>query len=532
MKKAVSYLLACMMMLMLMVVPSYTAYTANLSLSVSASSVHIGDTVTATVSVPSGITATVDVYFSTELFQFVSASGTTNVNGGTIATTLGDPFSSSITITLKAKTAGNTKISASVIQAGDTNNIDESGNAPTIKLGGDSKSVTIKNKTVTESTTQNGSTNTQTAKSADNSLSSLKISAGYLWPSFKYNVTKYYAVVDYEVNKLVVSATPSNKKATIEYVTGNGNVPLKVGDNVIEIVVKAENGVKATYTVTVTRNEKEKTVASEESQDSQIQEESQISEVQQDSQEEQSAFEYNGQKLNIIQKIPNETIPEDFVQETLIVNGKKMTGLRFSKGELQTLYLKNEAGDSSLYVYDENEQTVYPFVKLTSEKNYVIVLRPNNTEVPNGFVPCTLSIEGKGTIEAYRYEGNKTKDTQVTKLIGTETYFASESKSDGFYLLYCITHHTDRAGVGVDIILDGGDASLQILDALLNIGKKQLAVLGQLDISALSDKEFDVQLFLQLLDRVTQVRLADEELLRRAGVMLQLRNGPEVIQLS
>ena len=53
-----------------------------------------------------------------------------------------------------------------------------------------------------------------------------------------------------------------------------------------------------------------------------------------------------------------------------------------------------------------------------------------------------------------------------------------------------------------------------------------------LDVSALSDKEFDIQLFLQLLDRVTQVGLADEEFLRRSGIMLQLCNGSEVIQLS
>ena len=73
----------------------------------------------------------------------------------------------------------------------------------------------------------------------------MKLSSGTLSPSFKYNVTKYTATVGYDVTKVVVSAKTSNEKATIESVTGDGTVNLKVGDNVIEIVVKAENGVKA-----------------------------------------------------------------------------------------------------------------------------------------------------------------------------------------------------------------------------------------------------------------------------------------------
>ena len=142
MKKLLSCLLASIMMLFVMVVPSYDVHAANVSLSVSSSSVDIGDTVTVTASVPGGITAKVDIYFSTGLFEFVSASGTTNQNGGTVATTLGEPFSSSITVKLKAKTTGTGTITASVIQAGDSN----TGDATT--LGGAQKSVTIENKVI------------------------------------------------------------------------------------------------------------------------------------------------------------------------------------------------------------------------------------------------------------------------------------------------------------------------------------------------------------------------------------------------
>ena len=418
MKKIISYILACIMVLSIMVVPSYDAYAANVTIGVSSSSVNIGDTVTVTVSVPSGITAKIDVYFPTDLFSFVSASGTTNVNGGTIATTLGDPFSSSVTIKLKAKTTGKAGIRADVIKAGDSNTGDS------VAVNGASTNITIANKTVEEPNTGNTSTgnsgtgNTgtnqqpETQKSGDNSLSSLKISAGSLSPAFKYNITKYTATVEHDVTKLVVSAKASNEKATIESVTGNGNVSLNVGENTIKVVVKAENGVQATYTIVVTRKEKEQTTTPSESQkpdnsensekpdEPQQNESSQNSEQPQETQEppKQQTFEYNGQTLNIIEEIPTEAIPVDFVKENILIEGKETPGLRFSKGELQALYLANESGYGSFYVYDKAEESIYPLIKLTSEKKYVIVLRPNDGDVPNGFEPCTISIEGKGTV--------------------------------------------------------------------------------------------------------------------------------------
>ena len=57
----------------------------------------------------------------------------------------------------------------------------------------------------------------------------------------------------YDVTSVVVSAKTSNANATVESVKGGEN--LSVGANKIQIVVKAENGVTATYTITVTRKE-------------------------------------------------------------------------------------------------------------------------------------------------------------------------------------------------------------------------------------------------------------------------------------
>ena len=439
MKKIVSYAVVFMMTLMILWVPSCEMYAASLSMSVSKSSVNIGDTVTVTVSVSSGVTATVDVYFPTDLFAFSGASGTANANGGTVSATLGSPFASSVTVTLKAKTSGTGTISAKAVKAGDSNTGEE------ITLGGTSKSVTIENKVEepptppisseppttpeeptppSESTTPSEPTTperpVETPKSGDNSLSLLKLSKGKLSPAFKSSVTSYTATVENDVKSIAITAVPTHDKAVVDSVTGNGKVALSVGSNTINIVVRAENGVKATYKVVVTRKSAENDEPVSESENAPNSENnSQTTEIQQPKPIE---FEYNGQKLNIIEEISNETIPTDFVKGKLVIDGTEIPSLTFSKGDLSVLYLMNPSKYGALYTYNKKEQNIYPFIKLISEKTYVIILQPTDIEAPDGYSPCTLSIEGKGNIEAYRME----------------------DQASDFYLIYCINNKGEK----------------------------------------------------------------------------------------
>ncbi|MCY4473878.1 MAG: cadherin-like beta sandwich domain-containing protein [Chloroflexi bacterium] len=76
-----------------------------------------------------------------------------------------------------------------------------------------------------------------------------------LTPAFDPEVHDYTATVPYEVSSVFVNLGISNPKATA---TVNGNSPstpvnLDVGENVVEVVVTAESGVRRTYTVTITR---------------------------------------------------------------------------------------------------------------------------------------------------------------------------------------------------------------------------------------------------------------------------------------
>lgn len=105
-----------------------------------------------------------------------------------------------------------------------------------------------------------GETSTRTL-SADNSLESLSISGAELSPAFYYSTVSYTATVSYDVTEVAVTAKTSNKNAVIESILGNEN--LSVGENTIKIVVAAENGNKATYTVKLTRLAEGETVTAD-----------------------------------------------------------------------------------------------------------------------------------------------------------------------------------------------------------------------------------------------------------------------------
>jgi len=125
----------------------------------------------------------------------------------------------------------------------------------TVKLSGDitdgktdlnsiiNKSVTI---TVKEKTTSTNNNTQTTTKSSNCNLSKLTLSVEGL--SFKSSQTTYNINVGADIENITVKATPAHAKATY---TVSGNKNLKAGNNVIKVVVKAENGSTKTYKINV-----------------------------------------------------------------------------------------------------------------------------------------------------------------------------------------------------------------------------------------------------------------------------------------
>ena len=102
------------------------------------------------------------------------------------------------------------------------------------------------NNTSNNNSSGNSSNNntSKTVKKSDNSnLSSIQIAEGVISPEFSKTVTK-----------LSIAATPEHSKGTV---TINGNDELKVGENLIEIIVTAEDSSTDKYTIKAIRTKQE-----------------------------------------------------------------------------------------------------------------------------------------------------------------------------------------------------------------------------------------------------------------------------------
>lgn len=111
---------------------------------------------------------------------------------------------------------------------------------------------TNKNNTTTNTTTnknntnKNNNTTTTTKKSSNANLS--KITLGVEGLSFNKSQTTYNVKVGEDVDKLTMSVTTEDSKATY---TITGNKDFKAGVNVVKIIVTAEDGTTKTYKINV-----------------------------------------------------------------------------------------------------------------------------------------------------------------------------------------------------------------------------------------------------------------------------------------
>ena len=92
-------------------------------------------------------------------------------------------------------------------------------------------------------------------KSANSNLKSITAEK---YPINTVDTTHYTTSVRYSTDTLNIVAEAEDSKATVK---GGGNVALKVGENVFEIVITAENGTSTTYYLTVTRKDNQYTLS-------------------------------------------------------------------------------------------------------------------------------------------------------------------------------------------------------------------------------------------------------------------------------
>ena len=107
---------------------------------------------------------------------------------------------------------------------------------------------TTNKKTTTNTTTTNKKPTETTKKSSNANISNMTLNVEGL--SFKSNQTTYSIKVGENVENISLGITLASSKATY---TVTGNKGLKAGNNVIKIVVTAEDGTKKTYKINVSK---------------------------------------------------------------------------------------------------------------------------------------------------------------------------------------------------------------------------------------------------------------------------------------
>ena len=395
MKKKLGVIITLLTLCICLMTPQMHVQAASgkTTIAVSASSLNIGQTVTVTAKAlgASGESAYANMVltYDASILEFVSCTATYGGGGGSISVA-NDSFS----VTLKAIAAGKASLSLSA-----TDGVIFSTAEELESMAGSSTSVTVNN---------------EASESADNSLKALTISPGTLSPAFKGSTTKYTATVDNSVTSIAVSATPVNEKATIESVTGNTN--LAVGANVVQIVVKAENGTTATYKITVTRQAAGTTgsettaTGGENGDDGNGDSETPEDTEEVDTTETQvSAADVviNNTTYHIADNFTEEQIPADFIEATVNFRGTECRGLTFDKGTISLIYLETDNVDATtgrFFIYDETRDVVYDFMKFTAgESSYVIpLLAPLDSVLPESYVQVSLQMPGNTVMTAYQ----------------------------------------------------------------------------------------------------------------------------------
>ena len=319
------------------------------------------------------------VEYDASVLEFING---TSANGDNGVVKVSSPFvgqeSGSYTLNFKALKAGTSSIKiVSVVASGVENN-------STIPMTTSGTSVTVA---------------APGNYSKDNSLKSLKISPGSLSPAFTPHTVNYTAIVPSSTSKLTVDAQVNNAAAKVISVTGANS--LSAGRNDVKILVEAEDGTQATYTIVVTREQgaavptdiPEVTVTPEPSPSS----EPELPPV---------TVHMDGKSLQIKSDFDTSVLPESFKVANLIYNGNEVIGATSLTGNLNLLYLtdtNDENGD--LYIYDEESQSLYEYIEIEARGGrHIIIPYDESLSIPDNFIPIDFKINGD-EISAWQLEG-------------------------------------------------------------------------------------------------------------------------------
>ena len=384
------------------------AQAANVVIALSASTVSVGNHVTATISVSgSDISAyTIYVSYNSSVLQYNSASGSAIVNGGGGTVTASGTSAGSFSISFTAIANGSGSITTSGSDVYDIN-----GNAISISHAGATVTVaTASNNGDTNNgnaTTEAGETTETTeddGRSADCDLASLQVSPGTLTPAFSADRTTYSLQVDEDVTSVVVSASAADGNATTSVSGANS---IQKGKNTVRVTVTAENGAVKVYTINVQ--------AGEDVGD--------------------PVATIDGKEYSFVMNEDGLEAPEGFTAGTTTYKDWDVLSYESPNKKITVVCLKDEDGENHWFIMDAEKDVFTPYQEYSSQYNrYIITAVPDGVAIPDGFKETTLKI-GDNSVVAYQSDDIADKDLYLVYAInveGEEGFYEYDAKEQAF----------------------------------------------------------------------------------------------------
>lgn len=377
-------------------------------IALSASTVSVGNNVTATISVSgSDISAyTIYVSYNSSVLQYNSASGSAIVNGGGGTVTASGTSAGSFSISFTAIANGSGSITTSGSDVYDIN-----GNAISISHAGATVTVaTASNNGDTNNgnaTTEAGETTETTeddGRSADCDLASLQVSPGTLTPAFSADRTTYSLQVDEDVTSVVVSASAADGNATTSVSGANS---IQKGKNTVRVTVTAENGAVKVYTINVQ--------AGEDVGD--------------------PVATIDGKEYSFVMNEDGLEAPEGFTAGTTTYKDWDVLSYESPNKKITVVCLKDEDGENHWFIMDAEKDVFTPYQEYSSQYNrYIITAVPDGVAIPDGFKETTLKIEDNSVV-AYQSDDIADKDLYLVYAInveGEEGFYEYDAKEQAF----------------------------------------------------------------------------------------------------
>lgn len=385
-----------------------SAASASVSLASNYNSVTVGNTVTVTVKISGSESFgnwKVRLSYDTQYLEYKSINnGDMSCTGGGGALLLGGWTSSTsgtasptCKVTFTTKKVGSVKLTVSPVEL-------TTFSGQTVSAGNASKTIKI---------------NAKPTYSSDNKLSALTASEGELLPAFDAATTAYTMTVPFETTAVTVSATANHAAASVAV----ESPALVVGENVVTVTVKAENGSTKKYTITVTRQQSE------------------LAGVTAKVNEKDYTVAYDPATL---------TVPEGYTATTLSYGDKKILAYAAPQNAVYIAYLISEA-DSAWYIYNAEEQSFSPYIALTgSSAPYVILDPPQGVLPPAGYIPTELTV-GELTVPAYKTDDSALKNVYIVYAMakdGSCGFFYYDATATSFVSYFEVSLPTDAEEEG------------------------------------------------------------------------------------